>query len=102
MPQRVTGSRRLRGWQVLCRQLSSALGQLELNGLARVPETGAVILAVNHTSAFDGVVLFGHLDRPVSFLVKAEAFEPVAGLVGRLLIQGAQLPVRRARSIRRR
>jgi 1-acyl-sn-glycerol-3-phosphate acyltransferase len=40
-------------------------------------------------------VLFGLLRRPVSFLVKAEAFEPGRGLAGDVLRAAGQLPVRR-------
>jgi 1-acyl-sn-glycerol-3-phosphate acyltransferase len=93
--ERVDGSSRLTQWRWFARGASVLLGQVVVDGLNRVPDTGAVILAVNHSSALDGALLFGALERPVSFLVKAEAFEPAGGLLGRLLISGAQLPVRR-------
>lgn len=93
--QRVHGSARLRHWQLASRSFCSLLGRVELTGLDRVPAEGGAILAVNHTSALDGALLFGYLARPVSFLVKAEAFELAGGLAGRVLSQGAQLPVRR-------
>lgn len=92
---RVTGSAALRRRQLFARRMCRLLGRIQVSGLERVPATGPVILAVNHTSAMDGPLLFGLLDRPVSFLVKAEAFEPVAGLTGQFLRSAAQLPVRR-------
>lgn len=97
VPERVAGSARLRRWQLLCRVVCVALGDLETCGLDRIPAAGPVILAVNHTSAMDGALLFGAVQRPVTFLVKAEAFEAAAGLAGRVLIHGGQLPVRRGR-----
>lgn len=94
---RVAGSPQLRRRQAFSARLCRLLGRIELTGLDLVPDIGPVILAVNHTSFLDGPLLFGLLDRPVSFLVKAEAFEPLAGLAGRVLVTGGQLPVRRYR-----
>lgn len=91
--ERVHGSSRLRGWQRFARGMCAALGQLQVTGW--LPAEGPLILACNHTSAMDGALLFALVERPVSFLVKAEAFQPVGGLAGLVLIQGAQLPVRR-------
>ncbi|MGI8668158.1 MAG: lysophospholipid acyltransferase family protein [Jatrophihabitans sp.] len=93
--ERVVGSPALRRWQLACRQFCGLLARIEFDGLERVPAQGPAILAVNHTSAMDGALLFGFVDRVVSFIVKAEAFEPAGGLAGRVLMRGAQLPVRR-------
>ena len=79
----------------MARQLCRLLGRVRVTGLDHVPDTGPVILAVNHTSFMDGPLLFGLVGRPVSFLVKAEAFEPAAGLAGSILRAAGQLPVRR-------
>lgn len=95
LADRVTGSGSLRRWQAVARLLCRGLGRVELSGAGQLPEHGPLIVAVNHTSAMDGALLFGLLDRPVSFLVKAEAFQPLHGLAGRVLIRSAQLPVRR-------
>jgi 1-acyl-sn-glycerol-3-phosphate acyltransferase len=97
MSERVVGSAELRRWQRLTRLLCHVLARVRIEGRAEVPEHGPLIVAVNHTSALDGALLFGFLDRTVSFLVKAEAFQPGHGLAGRVLIRGAQLPVRRYR-----
>ncbi|GHH49353.1 lysophospholipid acyltransferase family protein [Streptomyces candidus] len=43
-------------------------------GSWRVPATGPVILAVNHTHGIDGPMLMGTAPRPVHFLIKKEAF----------------------------
>ncbi|MBN3930208.1 1-acyl-sn-glycerol-3-phosphate acyltransferase [Streptomyces verrucosisporus] len=43
-------------------------------GAWRVPVSGPVILAVNHTHAVDGPLLMGTAPRPVHFLIKKEAF----------------------------
>ena len=95
MVERVSGSAALRRWQLLTRLLCHGLGRIRIEGRTNVPDRGPLIVAVNHTSAMDGALLFGLFGRPVSFLVKAEAFEPWHGLAGRVLIRGAQLPVRR-------
>jgi len=94
---RVAGSAALRRRQAVTGRLCRLLGRVQLTGLELLPATGPAILAVNHTSFMDGPLLFGLIDRPVTFLVKAEAFEPAAGLAGRLLVAGGQLPVRRYR-----
>ena len=95
LEQRLGGSSGLTRWRWFARGAGALLGQVVIDGLDRVPSAGPAILAVNHSSALDGLLLFAALERPVSFLVKAEAFEPVGGLLGRVLISGAQLPVRR-------
>ncbi|MFG3118438.1 MULTISPECIES: lysophospholipid acyltransferase family protein [Streptomyces] len=43
-------------------------------GAWRVPSTGPVILAVNHSHGIDGPMLMGTAPRPVHFLIKKEAF----------------------------
>ncbi len=95
LADRVTGSPALRRRQATAALLCRALGRVRVTGLDRVPAAGPAILAVNHTSFLDGPLLFGLVSRPVSFLVKAEAFEPAAGLAGRILRGAGQLPVRR-------
>lgn len=95
LAERVQSSPRLRERQRLGRAVYGALGQVRFHDLDRLPTHGPVILAVNHRSFLDGALLFGRLQRVVSFLVKAEAFGPAGGRLGRLLLQAGQIPVRR-------
>ncbi|MDT4913729.1 MAG: 1-acyl-sn-glycerol-3-phosphate acyltransferase [Pseudonocardiales bacterium] len=71
---RIHGSAALRRRQATARALARALGRVEMRGLENVPASGPVILAVNHRDFLDGPLLFGFVRRPVSFLVKTEAF----------------------------
>jgi 1-acyl-sn-glycerol-3-phosphate acyltransferase len=71
---RISGSAPLRRRQATARALAHVLGRVEMRGLDNVPATGPVILAVNHRDFLDGPLLFGFVPRPVSFLVKTEAF----------------------------
>ena len=47
---------------------------IEVQGAARLPD-GPVVLAANHRSFMDSIFLALVVDRPVSFLAKAEYFE---------------------------
>jgi 1-acyl-sn-glycerol-3-phosphate acyltransferase len=53
-------------------------------GLENVPRTGPLILASNHQSFIDSVVIPAVTPRPVSFLAKSDYFEG-RGLKGRLV-----------------
>lgn len=55
-----------------------------IEGRANVPRRGPVILAANHLSAFDSIVIPLVAPRPVAFLAKAEYFQG-RGLKGRLI-----------------
>ncbi len=55
-----------------------------VEGLGHVPATGPVLIASNHLSFFDSVVLPLVVPRRVAFLAKAEYFEG-SGLRGRLV-----------------
>jgi 1-acyl-sn-glycerol-3-phosphate acyltransferase len=59
-----------------------------------LPPSGPIVLAVNHRDFLDGPLLFGYLPRPVSFLVKTEAYTPRARP---FLESTGQIPVRRER-----
>ncbi|GEB53001.1 1-acyl-sn-glycerol-3-phosphate acyltransferase [Streptomyces cacaoi] len=61
-------------------------------GAWRMPASGPVILAVNHTHNVDGPMLMGTAPRPVHFLIKREAF---VGPLGRFLRGIGQLEVDR-------
>ncbi|MET8677496.1 lysophospholipid acyltransferase family protein [Streptomyces sp. NPDC004647] len=66
-------------------------------GAWRVPASGPVILAVNHSHAIDGPILMGTAPRPVHFLVKKEAF---VGPLDPFLRGIGQLKVDRSRADR--
>jgi len=75
------------------RALVHALYAAESHGGDRVPLSGPVILAANHTGYLDGAVVFGLAPRPAHFLVLASTFElgvgPMLHLTGQIpLLQG--------------
>lgn len=61
-------------------------------GAWRVPATGPVILAVNHSHNIDGPMVMGVSPRPTHFLIKKEAF---VGPLGTFLTGIGQLKVDR-------
>lgn len=65
---------------------------VRVHGLERVPCTGPVILAANHTGFLDGPLLYATMQRPVYALVKMEMFH---GVVGRALTALGQISVDR-------
>jgi 1-acyl-sn-glycerol-3-phosphate acyltransferase len=91
---RIFGSAPLRRRQAAGRALVHLLGRIEVRGLHHLPATGPLVLAVNHRAFLDGPLLFGVTPRPVSFLVKVEAFTP--GMTPFLRTSG-QIPVIRHR-----
>ena len=66
--------------------------RLRVEGAEHVPASGPAILAVNHRSNLDPVVLGAALRRPVSYMTKAELFVWPLGTILRLI---GQFPVRR-------
>ena len=58
----------------------------------RVPATGPVVLVANHAAFLDGPLVFGMAPRPVSFLVKQEAF---SGFWGWAIRHVGQIPIDR-------
>ena len=91
---RIVGSGPLRRRQAVGRALARALGRIDVQGLDRIPPSGPLVLAVNHRDFLDGPLLFGFVRRPVSFLVKIEAFTPRAAP---FLTGTGQIPVVRDR-----
>ncbi len=66
-----------------------ALASVKVDGAARVPSSGPVVLAANHRSYFDVValaMLVAEIGRPARFLAKKELFDaPVVGTLARAL-----------------
>jgi 1-acyl-sn-glycerol-3-phosphate acyltransferase len=66
--------------------------RMKVEGGDNVPEAGPVILASNHRSNMDPVLLASALKRPVAFMAKAELFVGPLGWIMRWI---GQFPVRR-------
>ena len=79
----------------LCRWIARTFFALSVEGQAHVPESGPVILAPNHVSYLDPVVVGVSMRRRVHFMAKKELFRnPLA----RWLLHGLQTyPVTRER-----
>jgi 1-acyl-sn-glycerol-3-phosphate acyltransferase len=66
--------------------------RIRIEGEEHIPATGPVILASNHRSNVDPVLLACAIHRPVSFMAKVELFVGPLGWILRLI---EQFPVRR-------
>jgi len=66
--------------------------RIRLRGEEHIPEVGPVILASNHRSNMDPVLLASAVRRPVAFMAKAELFVGPLGWIMRWI---GQFPVRR-------
>jgi 1-acyl-sn-glycerol-3-phosphate acyltransferase len=66
--------------------------RIRLEGHEHVPEEGPVILASNHRSNMDPVLLASAVERPLAFMAKAELFVGPLGWIMRWI---GQFPVRR-------
>lgn len=78
------------------RFLARVVWDTEVVGAERVPRTGPVLLAANHTGAIDGPVVHGVAPRETHFLVKQEMFAALGGVVGVVLRAAGQIPVDRS------
>jgi 1-acyl-sn-glycerol-3-phosphate acyltransferase len=82
LQERVTGSPSLRRAQAFGRCVTAVFCRVQLSGQDSIPTEGPVILAGNHTSFLDGIILFAMVRRPASFIVKSEAFVwPLSGFL---------------------
>jgi 1-acyl-sn-glycerol-3-phosphate acyltransferase len=82
------------GWaRAIGRVLALGVWDTRVVGAERVPATGPVLFAANHTSVVDGPVLAGVTPRRVHILVKEEMF---TGPIGVVLRGARQIPVDRA------
>jgi 1-acyl-sn-glycerol-3-phosphate acyltransferase len=72
--------------------LMRAWFRIRLEGGEHIPSRGPVILASNHRSNMDPVLLASAVERPVAFMAKAELFVGPLGWIMRWI---GQFPVRR-------
>lgn len=63
-----------------------ALSRMRVEGREHIPAEGAVIVAANHLSSMDAIIVPLAMSRPTTFLAKAEYFEGT-GWKGRLTAQ---------------
>ena len=77
---------------VVVKPLMRTWFRIRLEGHEHVPEAGPVILASNHRSNMDPVLLASAVERPLAFMAKAELF---VGPLGWILRWIGQFPVRR-------
>ena len=89
---RDTVDRAVRGWSRLVLALAGL--RPRVHGVERIPATGAVVFAANHSSYLDSVVLLAALPRAFRFVGKRE----LAGwpLVGAVVRRSGHLTVERA------
>lgn len=70
----------------LCRVILTVFGRMEVIGRENIPATGGLIVAANHTSNIDPLVVGCALDRKISYLAKEELFRiPVLAWICRHL-----------------
>lgn len=67
-----------RYWQVVARLGTTLVADFKVFGLENVPPTGGAILASNHQSNLDPVLLAVRLSRPVTYMAKVELFKKPA------------------------
>ncbi|WP_134323155.1 lysophospholipid acyltransferase family protein [Cumulibacter soli] len=76
------------------------LSRLKIDGKEHIPPEGAVIVAANHLSSMDAVIVPLAMGRPTTFLAKAEYFSG-SGIKGRLTAEFMErvgtIPVDRAK-----
>jgi len=72
--------------------MTSLMFDLKTYGIENVPESGPALLAANHQSYLDPILVAVHLRRPVSYFAKSELF--VNPFLGRLIRALGAFPVR--------
>jgi len=77
---------------VVVKPLMRTWFRIRLQGAGHIPASGPVILASNHRSNMDPVLLAAAVRRPVTFMAKAELFVWPLGWILRLI---GQFPVQR-------
>jgi 1-acyl-sn-glycerol-3-phosphate acyltransferase len=82
--------------QSLARILSTVLFDLKVDGLHHIPARGGAIIACNHQSFLDPILMNVRLRRPLSYIAKAELFEN--RFMNELLRSVGAFPVRQGSS----
>lgn len=59
----------------ICRLISLFIFRVHITGKENIPSEGAFIVAANHLSILDPVILSFITDRPIHFMAKAELFK---------------------------
>ena len=80
------------GWS-LTRLISKLIFRIKIYGMENIPKSGGFILATNHISNFDPLLVGSWLPRQVYFLAKKELFKNK--LFGFIISRTNALPVRR-------
>lgn len=88
-----SAGRGLRVAHRVVRVLLHTVLRVRVYGKEHVAATGPVLLAGNHTGFLDGPFVYLALDRPVSFLIKAELYR--LRWLAKLFDWAGQIPVRR-------
>lgn len=70
----------------------------EIDGSENIPDKGSVILAANHISNFDPIVVACSVKRPVRFMAKEELFKN--RLFGKVLLRIGVFKVKRDKNDR--
>lgn len=73
-PKRALQRAVYRATRFLCLVVSKAMFGLRIEGREHIPETGAAILAANHRSFLDPVIIGVAVRRPLHFMAKEELF----------------------------
>jgi len=79
--------------------------RIQVEGRANVPDKGGVMLAPNHASMVDAVLLLAAIDRPIRFLMFKDNYEhpmikPFAKIMGVIPISSTQRPREMIHSLR--
>lgn len=79
----------------ICRQVLRRSGQIRIEGLERIPESGSCLLVSNHISHFDPILLGMESPRPIDYVADGKLFNDLilAQILGALNV----IPVDRNR-----
>ncbi len=72
---------------------------LKLQGIHNLPDKGPVIIAANHVSNWDPLIIAVAIERPVHYMAKSELFNNI--LLGKLLYKVNAFPVKRGAADRK-